>query len=170
GATGSVSLCGAGSSGGGIGVLAFAPAGASGSGVASVAPTAARRSSDSSVDDEKYARVRLVTKKMAAVTHVVFVKKLPAPRPPKTCCAAAPENAPSPPLLPGCRSTTSIRKMHATTCTTVMGVVRISIMARLSTPKPGGVPLPTACGREGLTPSSGALRCGGDDLGEGVDL
>jgi hypothetical protein len=40
---------------------------------------------EESVDVDRYARDAELTKKIVAQTHVVFERKLPAPRPPKTC-------------------------------------------------------------------------------------
>jgi len=66
--------------------------------------------SDESVEVDKYANDIDVKKNTVAEIQVVLVRKFPAPRPPNTCCAAAPVIAPSPPPFPGCNSTTRIMK------------------------------------------------------------
>src|ERR1700722_3004643 len=63
--------------------------------------------------------------KMPAQTAVARVRMLPAPRPPKTCCALPPNAAPMPPPLPCCRSTTSMRNMQTEMWTMSSSVVSI---------------------------------------------
>jgi hypothetical protein len=77
----------------------------------------------SRVELARYPSVVHVSKNMNATTEVTRCKKLPAPRPPKTCCEAAPDRTPMPPERPLCKSTTPIKKRQRNTWIIVRNVV-----------------------------------------------